>query len=361
MLRKFAKYWRDSASLLVLARSKPTASTSEYNYKVLVFKRPAKMSFMPNSIVFPGGAFDKQDDSPDWKTFFSDRGVGPGALGTLSDVRGPRPHIFRTERPEELDRNLSLRLCALREAFEELGLLLVTPEKGGHERTFSQCLASFDVTNWQRRIHDGETTFLKLHTELGTVPDMFHLYEWSCWLTPAMFRKRRFETAFYLALLDTQPEVYPEAHEVVEHFWDTPAALLEAHRREEIWLAPPQCYELTRLSYVRDIDRIARFVATRNGLGSTRLCPVQYNAADGVLFVLPGDDLYPHDYDHITEHADLDRFGAVPLEELRQRGKRLHRVEHRGTHRQSYFLNQPQPDGHLHLAGDNRHLPEVCA
>ncbi|XP_049537784.1 acyl-coenzyme A diphosphatase NUDT19-like [Anopheles darlingi] len=359
MIRKFSKYWRESASLLVLARTKPI-SVNDYNYKVLVFKRPEKSSFMPNSIVFPGGAFDKQDDSPAWNGLLKDRGVSPEALANLSNVAGSRPHIFCTENPQELDRNLSLRLCALRETFEELGLLLVGDNgRGNSESAYSQFLTSFDIADWQRRIHDGEDSFVKLHSELGTVPDVFRLYEWSCWLTPVMFRKRRFATAFYLAVLNSQPEVYPEPHEVQEHWWDTPSALLEAHRREELWLAPPQAYELTRLSFVRDIDRIARFAVARNRLGSTLLCPVQYNAANGVLFVLPGDDLYPDDYDGISEHADLNRYADMPLEDIRKQAKRLNRTEHTDTHHQTYFLNLTSLDGHLHVKGNNQHLPEL--
>uniref|UniRef100_A0A2M4BSA2 Putative nucleoside diphosphate-linked moiety x motif 19 n=2 Tax=Anopheles marajoara TaxID=58244 RepID=A0A2M4BSA2_9DIPT len=360
-MRKFMKYWRESASLLVLARTKPT-TINDYNYKVLVFKRPEKSSFMPSSIVFPGGTFDKQDDSPAWIGLLKDRGVSPEALANLSPagVAGSRPHIFCTENPQELDRNLSLRLCALRESFEELGLLLVGDNGGANSGSaYSQFLTSFDIADWQRRIHDGEDSFVKLHSELGTVPDVCRLYEWSCWLTPTMFRKRRFATVFYLAVLNSLPEVCPEPHEVQEHCWETPATLLEAHRREELWLAPPQAYELTRLSYVRDIDRIARFAVGRNRLGSTLLCPVQYNAANGVLFVLPGDDLYPDSYDGITEHADLNRYAEMSLEEVRKQAKRLHRTEHTDTHHQTYFLNQTPPDGHLHIAGNNQHLPEL--
>uniref|UniRef100_A0A182T441 Nudix hydrolase domain-containing protein n=1 Tax=Anopheles maculatus TaxID=74869 RepID=A0A182T441_9DIPT len=315
MIRKFAKYWRDSASLLVVARDRPTVHQEKYNYKVLVFKRTPKTSFMPNSVVFPGGGFDKQDSSLGWEAFFRNRNISTGALQQLTEVNGSRPYIFHTESTNLLDRNISLRLCALREAFEELGVLLITDEQKQKQRPYySNYRQSFDVSTWQKRIHDGEASFLEMHTTLGTVPDVFNLYEWSCWLTPAMFRKRRFETAFFLAVLDEIPNIHPEPHEVQEYYWDTPASLLEAHREEKLWLAPPQTYELTRLSYIYDIDELARFAAQRNRKGSTLLCPVQYNAADGVIFVLPGDDLYPAGYDYISDNADLDKYGELPQE-----------------------------------------------
>uniref|UniRef100_A0A182RRA0 Nudix hydrolase domain-containing protein n=1 Tax=Anopheles funestus TaxID=62324 RepID=A0A182RRA0_ANOFN len=354
MIRKFAKYWRDSASLLILARDRSTMHQEKYNYKVLVFKRTAKMAFMPNSIVFPGGGFDKQDASLQWESFFRNRNIPDSALKSLTEVDGSRPYIFHTESTDLLDRNISLRLCALREAFEELGVLLVVNElKQKQELHYSKWQKSFDVELWQQKIHNGDALFQELHTALGTMPDVFNLYEWSCWLTPAMFRKRRFETAFYLAILDEMPDIHPERHEVQEYYWDTPASLLQAHREEKIWLAPPQTYELTRLSFVHDIDQLARFAAKRNRKGSTLLCPVQYNAADGAIFVLPGDDLYPSRYDYISDNPDLDKYGDLPQEVIRKQSKRLHRVEHKDLHHQAFFLNIHPLDDHLHLQGEN--------
>ncbi|XP_053663417.1 acyl-coenzyme A diphosphatase NUDT19-like [Anopheles marshallii] len=353
MIRKFAKYWRDSASLLVLARDRTTVHQEKYNYKVLVFKRTAKTAFMPNSVVFPGGGFDKQDASLGWESFFRDRKVPTSSLKALTEVDGSRPYIFQRESKDLLDRNISLRLCALREAFEELGVLLVKYEQNqNQEPHYSKCLQSFDVESWQQKIHDGKASFEELHTALGTVPDVFNLYEWSCWLTPAMFRTRRFETAFYLAVLDEIPNIHPERHEVQEFYWDTPASLLQAHHEEKIWLAPPQTYELTRLSYVYDIDQLARFAAKRNLKGSTLLCPVQYNAADGVVFVLPGDDLYPSSYDYISDNPDLDKYGELSKEVMRKQAKRLHRAEHKDLHHQAYFQNIILDD-HLHIQGRN--------
>ncbi|XP_058125439.1 acyl-coenzyme A diphosphatase NUDT19-like [Anopheles ziemanni] len=358
MMRKFAKYWRDSATLVVLARNKPATTNEKYNYKVLTFKRTEKTSFMPSSVVFPGGGFDRQDGALEWTNFFEQRGVNTDRLKSLTQVTGPRPYIFQTESDDQVDRNISLRLCALREAFEELGILLAGPVDELDARTdgYSQCLKSLDVPSWQRRIHDGAASFRELHSELGVVPDIFSLYEWSCWLTPTMFRKRRFETAFYLAVLNEIPSVHPEEHEVAEYLWDTPAALLEAHRAEKLWLAPPQMYELTRLSHLYDIDQIVRFAIERNRKGSTVLCPVQYTVSDGVVFVLPGDDLYPANYDFISKHSDVDKYSEITREELRSKAKRLHRVEHLGLHHQEYFLNQMPLDGHLNLTGDNGHL-----
>lgn len=59
---------------------------------------------MPNSIVFPGGAFDKQDENPQWNEVFPRMGVSSERLQNLTKVAGPRPFIFENDSPKVLDR-----------------------------------------------------------------------------------------------------------------------------------------------------------------------------------------------------------------------------------------------------------------
>lgn len=82
---------------------------------------------------------------------------------------------------------------------------------------YSSAVGDFDIPSHQKGVHDSKTTFMELCNKLGIVPDVLNLYEWSVWLTPAMFRKRRFETAFYLVALDEKPAVHAEPHEVQEY------------------------------------------------------------------------------------------------------------------------------------------------
>ncbi|KAL1378146.1 hypothetical protein pipiens_015780 [Culex pipiens pipiens] len=361
-MRKFAKYWRDSASLLILARDgNRVASKNNFNYKVLVFKRTEKTAFMPNSIVFPGGAVDKQDAILSWTDFFAKQGISKERLAGLTQVGGTRPFIFENDDPNTLDRNVSLRITALREAFEELGVLLghKQSEAGSSASGFSKAVGGFDIEKWQKQVHDGEKQFVELCEELKIVPDLLNMYEWSAWLTPAMFRKRRFETAFYLVALDEQPEVRSEPHEVAEHFWDTPSGLLQAHREEKLWLAPPQYYELNRLVHMPDIDQVVRFARERSARGSTLICPVQYKCSDAAIFVFPGDDLYPQGYDYITEHGDFEKFKDLTAEQLRKQARNLHRSEHTGLHAQTLYQSIEAFNGHLSVNGDNKHLSKL--
>uniref|UniRef100_A0A182W8Y7 Nudix hydrolase domain-containing protein n=1 Tax=Anopheles minimus TaxID=112268 RepID=A0A182W8Y7_9DIPT len=353
-MRKFSQFWRDSASLIILARdgSKSRAQKINCNYKVLVFKRPARTSFMPNAVVFPGGAFDKQDSAIGWSSLLPTTITQP-----LTKVSGPRSFIFEADGQEQLDRNISLRLCAIRETFEELGILLAKRLEESNEPGYGTAIKcnSPDIISWQKYVHDGQKQFRELCDRMMIVPDVLNLYEWSTWITPTILHKKRFETAFFLIALDALPEVLPESSEVQQYFWDTPTNMLEAHHADRIWLTPPQACELKRLSYLEDIDQVVAFAkATRFAKGTTPLCPVAFAAKDGVVLALPGDSLYPASYDYVTEHRNANEYAHQTMEELRHKASLLHRLELVGNlHTKEFFQNHPALDEHLHLTGDN--------
>uniref|UniRef100_A0A182MSR0 Nudix hydrolase domain-containing protein n=1 Tax=Anopheles culicifacies TaxID=139723 RepID=A0A182MSR0_9DIPT len=356
-MRRFAQFWRESASLIILARdgSKFSAQKTNCNYKVLVFKRPARTSFMPNAVVFPGGAFDKQDWAPEWNSLLPAARTQP-----LTQVSGPRSFIFEADDQKQLDRNISLRLCAIRETFEELGILLAKRLEDSNQPgygTVAKCNSS-DVVSWQKGVHDGQEQFRELCDRMMIVPDVLNLYEWSTWITPTILHKKRFETAFFLIALDALPEVQPESTEVQQYFWDTPTNLLEAHKAERIWLTPPQAYELKRLSYLNDIAQVVSFAkATRFGKGTTPLCPVAFTASDGIVLALPGDSLYPANYDYVTEHGNANEYVHQTMEELRHKASVLHRLELVGKlHTKGFLQSHLALDEHLHLTGVNQQL-----
>ncbi len=56
---------------------------------------------------------------------------------------------------------------------------------------------------------------LNVIRELECVPDIWSLIEWSDWLTPR-YRRRRFDTLFYLCLCEQKPLTNPDEAEVSE-------------------------------------------------------------------------------------------------------------------------------------------------
>lgn len=113
-------------------------------------------------------------------------------------------------------REISLRITAIRETFEEVGLLLCKPKKDNGNGIYGYVKEDFDRKKWQKEVHNDSTKFLELCKELDVIPDLWSLHEWSAWLTPATFKKR-FETAFYIVAVNHQPNLIIEEHEVKEY------------------------------------------------------------------------------------------------------------------------------------------------
>lgn len=68
--------------------------------------------------------------------------------------------------------------------------------------------------------------------------DADRLQLFSHWLTPAG-ANRRYDTGFFLAVLEEDVPVRVDGSEIVDHAWFTPASALEAHRQGQLSILPP--------------------------------------------------------------------------------------------------------------------------
>lgn len=102
---------KDAATMLIIDRTSARP-------KVLMGKRHASHKFMPGKYVFPGGRLDEGDR----------RMVATGALPQICEDR----LLKRAVRPS-IGKARALALAAIRETFEETGLLFGTDEFGAPE------------------------------------------------------------------------------------------------------------------------------------------------------------------------------------------------------------------------------------
>lgn len=128
-------------------------------------------STKPGNYVFPGGMIDNADYDGHWmdlyhkafKAFSCD-------FTSLSDIKGPRPPIFKkshTSVPSEV----AFRICAIRETFEESGVLLLKKLPGsraGQPQVPSGCvsveenLSTQEISQWRTDVHKNPTRFIEL-------------------------------------------------------------------------------------------------------------------------------------------------------------------------------------------------------
>jgi len=186
---------------------------------------------MPSKLVFPGGMVQDSDHSGDWHGLFEKvMGCSLSEMAYQSSSLASRfPHnLLKTW---TLPPDVAYRICAIRETFEESGLLLATNQDlfaSSREPSIVSCCADDllkAAEGERKKVEQRPEHFLQLCKELGVVPNIWALHEWRNWLTP-VFRKvleppakpKRFNTMFYVCCLecDRNPQILADENETVQ-------------------------------------------------------------------------------------------------------------------------------------------------
>lgn len=206
-----------------------TSSSKHYDYRLMMVKRSGLSSFLASAYVFPGGRVESADFSPRWWELFAKFNLTRGDLAIFSQsINGPRPPIVleskiiqesaHITKPEDsLPADIGLRISALRETFEETGVLLLT--RPGDDATSYQPLSDRDNVNvdlsiWRDKVRKDASSFLDLCLETNLCPNLWSLYEWWNWLTPTSVGHKRCDTMFYVCFLEIEPKVVLDNEEV---------------------------------------------------------------------------------------------------------------------------------------------------
>ena len=225
-------YWREASSLILAAPSAAGVSSQETqdqpDYKVLMVKRSSRSAFAPNVWVFPGGTTDHQDFNEGWKDVFEHVVGIPFKQLTSSLVITPnRDDIFAAKRETSFPAEVAFRITAIRETFEESGVLLVTPTGdfsslagAVQDKCRPAGLCGSSGWKWRQKIREDASAFRDLCRHLGVVPNVWALRSWSNWLTPPSqqlekppARPRRYDTMFFTCCLDEMPRAEADQQE----------------------------------------------------------------------------------------------------------------------------------------------------
>lgn len=180
------------ASTLLLLRDDPA-------FEVLMVERHHQIDFASGALVFPGGKSHPGDHDEAWRDH---------ALGW-------------TEHGVEQS---GLRIAAIRELFEEAGLLLARREDGGPLEVEPAPL------ELRKSVDRGETPFLEVVRAAGAQLDLSALSVFARWITPPVTPKR-FDTWFYVAHAPAGQLAVCDGRETVDACWYSPQAALSAAER----------------------------------------------------------------------------------------------------------------------------------
>jgi glyoxylase-like metal-dependent hydrolase (beta-lactamase superfamily II)/8-oxo-dGTP pyrophosphatase MutT (NUDIX family) len=209
--------------------------------EVLLTRRPSSMAFAPEMHVFPGGRVDPADADPALtsRSVLSATEAADALGGDLAPAAALATHV-----------------AAIREVFEEAGVLLADARDG------TRIASARAVSAARSALVGGDAGFATIAAELDLRLRTDWLAPLSRWVTPPIL-PRRFDARFFAALLPAGARVSFEGTEVDGHAWLTPRAGLEAMARGEIAMWVPTSATLQQLEHVASIDQIRERLAPR--------------------------------------------------------------------------------------------------
>lgn len=196
-------------------------------FEVFMLKRSAAIVFSPGAHVFPGGAVDDADRID-------------------AEVAWCAPMPIVPEIP------LAFYVAALREAFEEAGLLLAY-DPGGALVRFDDPETVERFALHRKAIHTGEASIGEVCAAEGLTLAIDRLVRFGHWITPEG-APRRFDTRFFAARAPAWQEASPDGHETIEGIWTTPLDMLAANDAGEVDLILPTRRSLEQLSEFSSVD-----------------------------------------------------------------------------------------------------------
>ncbi len=234
----------------------------EQGLEVFMVVRHHQIDFASGALVFPGGKVDAQDTEP-------------SVLARLAAYEGATPG------------QSELRAAAVREAFEESGILLARGRAQGELPKDDQ------LARWRDGLNDKSLRLGELLEAGDLMVSCDNLIHFAHWITPT-FMPKRFDTHFYLARVPEAQIAGHDGHENVDSVWITPRQVMaDAHAGTRTVIFPT----------LSNVVKLAQYDSVAAAFEGTRRSPVvpilpwTEQREDGRYVCIPTDAGYT-----LTEH-----------------------------------------------------------
>ena len=205
-------------------------------FEVFMVQRHHQVDFASSALVFPGGKVDPADRDP------ALRARCAGAEGLDDEV-------------------LAYRVAAVRETFEESGVLIARPR--GADALVSAERAAEIAARWRAALNADEATLAEIAAAEDLVLALDALVLFAHWITP-VFMPKRFDTHFYLVAAPPEQAAAHDGGESVDSLWITPARALEEAAAGRLSIIFPTRMQLAKLARATSVaDALARARAAR--------------------------------------------------------------------------------------------------
>ena len=199
-----------AAATVILMRDTPRGP------ELLMTRRSPQASFAPGAYVFPGGGIDPADTEA---------------------------HALAARRPGQADGPLTQAIAAIRESFEELGVLLARHADG-------RFADHADIAALDRK-----APFAAQCRERGLTLAADQVFVLAHWTTDRDL-PRRFEVPFLVARMPEGQEPVADEAEQFEPVWVRPADALERHRAGQFFMIFPTIRTLERLQSFASVQAL---------------------------------------------------------------------------------------------------------
>ncbi|MEM7017014.1 MAG: NUDIX hydrolase [Pseudomonadota bacterium] len=223
------------ASTVLLVRDKPDG------LEVFMVVRHHQIDFASGALVFPGGKVDEADCHPSLRAKCT-------GVDSVDDTM------------------LSIQISAIREMFEEAGVLLA--RENGNDSLISAGRLR-ELEDYRDKLQNGDVDMLTFVEQENLTIACDQLHRFAHWITPNMMPKR-FDTHFFLA---RAPEDHLAVHDGSESV-------------DSIWISPQQAIEEADAGK-RTIIFPTRLNVLKLGRSKTFDEAVANNPEDSVVTVLP--------------------------------------------------------------------------
>ena len=263
---------RPAATVLLLR-------SGEAPVEILLLRRSSSSRFAADAWVFPGGVVDESDrrlPSGLWE------GIDPATL---------------TERFAADEATvLGFHVTAVRETFEEAGVLLARPRQagagagadGGRRR------AELEHDPERRRLRAalaaGRIDLARWLTERRILLDLGCLTYHSRWVTPVA-QPRRYDTCFFVARAPAGQVVAHDRAETTGQRWLPAAAALDEHEGGRLQLMHPTVRTLQALAVHDSVDAVITAAATQAQVRSV-LPSAELDADGRVVRIVDPDEVH---------------------------------------------------------------------
>lgn len=244
--------------------------------EVFMEKRHMKSTFVGGAYVFPGGRVDATDHLPD--DFLKQPGEATRArLGTEDGA--------------------AYEVAALRECFEEAGVLLAY-DQHGELLSFAEETVEDRFRCARDQLNAGDLGLRALLEQQSLRLANDRLHYWSHWITP-LGEPRRYDTRFFVTEAPTDQTATHDDWELTNSAWVEPGTALDKAMAREWFIIFPTLHTLKRLEELGTTRTALEWAAGDHER------PINQPKIHNGVAVLPGDEGY--------EEAEEDISGADPM------------------------------------------------